>query len=247
MKEPPKSRLRFIDSKADYKRFLKSMPLSEFFVERGSVAEGQRALASVLDSGHERDVQRVLEEHPRLLAQNLCSQMGWVIPQKRLGSEYVTDFLIAERLSPGFYWQAVEIESPKAPLFTKSGNPSRQLTHAIRQVQDWRTWIASNQAYASRPRKENGLGLREISPNLPGLILIGRRHATDPATNPLRRQMMTDLRIEIRTLDSLLDNAQSLPLYMKFGDRALESGFESATPPNKALNPTVGRRRPPAG
>jgi len=59
--------------------------------------------------------------------------------------------------------------------------------------------------------------------------------------------MMTDLRIEIRTLDSLLDNAQSLPLYMKFGDRALESGFESATPPNKALNPTVGRRRPPAG
>ena len=235
MREPPEPRRTFIDSRASYRRLLKSLPLSEFFVERGPVAEGQRALAVVLDSGHERDAQRALEDHPRLLIHNLCTQIGWVVPQKRLGSEYVTDFLIAERLSPGFYWQAVELESPKAPMFTKSGDPSRQLTHAIRQVQDWRTWIASNQAYASRSRRENGLGLEEISPNLPGLILIGRRHAVDPATNALRRQMMSDLRIEIRTFDSLLDDARSLPLYAKFSDLALESGFRLGAPANKPL------------
>jgi hypothetical protein len=249
MKEPPKTRRRFTDSRGNYRRYIKSLPLSEFFVERGSVAEGQRALAKVLDSAHERHVQRVVEEYPRLLTQHLCTQMGWVVPQKRLGSEHVTDFLIAEQLSPGIYWQAVELESPKSPLFTKSGDPSRQLTHAIRQIQDWRIWIASNQAYASRSRKDNGLGLQEISPNLPGLILIGRRQQTDPATNARRRQMMADLRIQIRTFDSLLDslpdNVHRLPLYVKFGDRALERGYEMA-PPMTPLKRSVGRRRSPA-
>lgn len=105
-------------------------------------------------------------------------------------------------------------------MFTKTGDPSRQLTHAIRQIQDWRAWVASNQAYASRTRRDNGLGLQDISPNLPGLILIGRRQATDPGTNTLRRQMMADLRIEIRTFDSLLDQEQAVPIYVRFGDRA---------------------------
>lgn len=200
--------------------FLKTLPLREFFVDRGSAAEGRRALARILDAAGERDLQRVIEQHPRLLVHNLSAQMGWVIPQKRLGSEHVTDFLIAEKLSPGFYWQAVEIESPKAPLFTKSGDPSRQLTHAIRQIHDWRAWITSNQAYASRPKGESGLGLQDISPRLPGLILIGRRGATNPATNARRREMMADLRIEIRTYDSLLDDDETMPLYVRFGDRA---------------------------
>lgn len=198
--------------------WLAQLPLREYFVDHGATDEGREALRGVLENGGEREVQRVLERHPRLLVQRLTCGLGWVIPQERLGSQFVTDFLVAEELSPGFYWQAVELESPRVRMFTKAGDPSRYLVHAIRQIQDWRSWLESNQPYASRPRSENGLGLVEISPRLPGLILIGRRGETSSKTNSLRRQMMADLRIEIRSFDSLLDTPERMPLYVRFGD-----------------------------
>lgn len=213
-----RSSRRFVVRKASRQEWLDGLPLREYFVDRGETESARRALRAALATGAEREMQTVFEEHPRLLVDRLACHLGWVMPQRRLGSEFVPDFLVAEQLSPGFYWQAVELESPRVPMFTKRGDPSRYLTHAIRQVQDWRSWLASNQAYAARPRGENGLGLIQISPNLPGLIIIGRRAATDGATNLLRRQMMTDLRIEIRTYDAFLDDMRSGPLYAQFGD-----------------------------
>jgi hypothetical protein len=198
--------------------WLERLPLREYFVDRGATESGIDELRCVIEDGGERDVQRVLERYPQLLVQRLTCGMGWVVPQKRLGSEFVTDFLVAEERSPGFYWQAVELESPRVRMFTKAGDPSRYLVHAIRQIQDWRSWLESNQPYASRPRSESGLGLVEISPRLPGLILIGRRRETNPSTKKLRRQMMADLRIEIRSFDSLLDTPERMPLYVRFGD-----------------------------
>jgi len=208
----------FTAARATRDEWLAQLPLREYFVDHGATTEGREALRCALEEGGEREIQRVLESHPRLLVQRLTSGMGWVIPQKRLGSEFVTDFLVAEELSPGFYWQAVELESPRVRMFTKTGDPSRYLVHAIRQIQDWRSWLESNQPYASRPQSENGLGLIQISPRLPGLILIGRRQATSPKTNGLRRQMMADLRIEIRSFDSLIDTPERMPLYVRFGD-----------------------------
>lgn len=179
--------------------------LPDFFVCGGPLATGKRVLSRVLATGKELDVQRVLQQYPDLLVQDLLCGMGWVIPQKRLGSQFVTDFLVGEDSSAGRFWKAIELESPRVPMFTKAGDPSRLLVHAIRQIQDWRAWLVSNQAYASRPRLEHGLGLVDISPQLPGRILIGRRHLTNSGTSLLRRQMSADLRIEIRSYDSLLD------------------------------------------
>jgi hypothetical protein len=215
-----RSTRKFTFKKASRSDFLRSLPLREYFIDRGPVETAKKALTAALKVRGERAVQRALEQHPRLLVRNLTQGLGWVIPQKRLGSEFVTDFVIAERLSPGFYWQAIELESPDVPMFTKAGDPSRHLMHGIRQIQDWRSWLEANQAYASRPAAENGLGLVEISPRLPGLILIGRRDRTDPKTNALRRQLITDLRIDIRTYDSLLDHDKPQPLYVRFRDNS---------------------------
>ena len=52
---------------------------------------------------------------------------------------------------------------------------------------------------------EYGLGLTDISPSSKGMILIGRRKETDPATGELRRQMREDLQIEIRSYNYLLE------------------------------------------
>lgn len=157
----------------------------------------------------EHAVQAALEECPILLVQHLEGGHGrWCIPKARLGAEHVPDFLIGERSSEGYEWQAIELESPRARPFTRAGDPSAVLTHAVRQIQDWRAWLQHNQSYASRPRAESGLGLTDIVADLAGIIYIGRRAAFDPNTNARRRQMKLDLGIRIRSYDGLLDTAR---------------------------------------
>lgn len=157
----------------------------------------------------EQDLQELFEARPILLAQLLGGGHGrWVLPRKRFGAEFVPDFVVGERSSEGFRWQLIELENPRARMFTKGGDPTHQLTHAIRQVKTWRAWLVHNQNYAARLRSDNGLGLTDISPNSSALIIIGRRRATSADTNSLRRQMTADDGIEIHSYDYLLEAAE---------------------------------------
>ncbi|SEM04316.1 protein of unknown function [Variovorax sp. YR750] len=147
-----------------------------------------------------------MQRNPELLIQHLGGGHGrWVIPNQPLGAEHVTDFLIAEKHSFGFEWQAVELESPLRPMFNKKGDPSSYLIHATRQIQDWRAWLHVNQNYASRPRLESGLGLSGIRADLAGLILIGRRASLTPGVEHRRHQMIKDLNIRIHSYDYLVE------------------------------------------
>jgi len=186
-------------------------PLGEFFVWWDDLTlndvEKFRQCLSVAQ--REQDLQSFLEANPLALIQHLGGGHGrWVIPRKRLGAEHVTDFIIGERSSLGFEWTAVELESPRAGMFTKAGDPTRTLTHAIRQVQDWRAWLQRNQNYAARSRLEGGLGLTDVTASLKGLILLGRRNDSDPATNERRRQMGQDLNIDIHSYEFVLESCQ---------------------------------------
>lgn len=92
---------------------------------------------------------------------------------------------------------------------------TQYLNHAIRQITDWRAWLKSNQAYASRPRSENGLGLTNIDSNIKGLILIGRRATIDSETNARRRQLVQDMNIEIHSYDYLLESLKGRLISLK--------------------------------
>jgi hypothetical protein len=168
------------------------------------------AFAATLDAaGSEHDLQRYLGDHPLLLIQPFSGGHGrWVHPRKRLGSEHVTDFVIGDRDSLGYDWLAVELESPLARPFTAAGDPSAHLTHAFRQLHDWRNWLTSNIDYARRPQSEHGLGLIGIEPDTPGLILIGRDEHLSDSTRELRRRMAKENNTQIRTFDWLGRKAQ---------------------------------------
>ncbi|WP_144113703.1 Shedu anti-phage system protein SduA domain-containing protein [Paraburkholderia sp. BCC1886] len=184
-------------------------PLRDFYSRWDTVDESDiDALSDALDSAtREEDIQQFLQANPKYLIQHLGGGHGrWIIPKQRLGVQHVTDFMIGERDSMGFRWQAVELESPLAKMFTKSGNPSAPLTHAIRQIQDWRMWLAVNQNYAARDRGEDGLGLTEIHPDVQGLIIMGRRATESEDTRRLRRQIGRDSKIEIHTFDYLIES-----------------------------------------
>jgi hypothetical protein len=168
------------------------------------------AFREVLDSADdERPLQRHLATNPLLLVQHLGGGHGrWVLSQKRLGSEYVTDFVIGERSSGGREWQFVELQSPRARLFVPStGRHSEQFDEGIRQIQEWRRWLDDNRDYARRPRSRNGLGLEDASGRDPGLLLIGREADLSDADRQRRRQLDQDLNIRIHTYDWLLRQA----------------------------------------
>jgi hypothetical protein len=188
-------------------------PLEEFHVEwmAAKRKHADRLEACLKTAKREEDVQQFLQNEPMLLIQHLGGGHGrYVIPKKKFGSEYVTDFVIGERHSGGMEWQAVELESPHALMFTKKGDPTAALNHAIKQIHDWRAWLVRNQAYAARLRTENGLGLTDVIPNLPGFILIGRRRVEDEKWRELRRQLVNTNNISIHSFDFLVDNGRQM-------------------------------------
>lgn len=167
------------------------------------LARFKRCLASARS---EAPLQRLFEREPLLLVQHLGGGHGrWVVPRKRLGSEFIPDFVIGEKSSIGYEWQLVELESPEAPLFTRAGDPSRQLNHALRQIDDWRGWLEKNRDYAARPLNQQGLGLTDISNTATAMILIGRREGLSAKDNARRRQMTARTGVQIHTYDYIAD------------------------------------------
>jgi Domain of unknown function (DUF4263) len=130
----------------------------------------------VESSRDERPLQIYLQQRPWILPgdPNGGGSCRWVLAQYRLGP-YVPDFLIARLDSTGVRWTLVELQSPVKPLFTQTGNLAEHLNEGLRQISDWRRWIAQNLDHASKPTHEGGLGLAGIKAESDGLILIGRR------------------------------------------------------------------------
>lgn len=179
----------------------------KFFVWWDDISETDwENYRNALESANrEQDMQNYLEQNPNILVHTVGGGHGrWVIPQFQLGSNYVTDFVVGEKHSFGHEWLLVELKSPKAKMFTKKGDPTAQLTHAIRQIQDWRAWIRKNLGYVGRKTVDNGLGLIDIHDSTSGLILIGRDTDNDGKNNERRRQMCIENRLRIHTYDFLL-------------------------------------------
>lgn len=196
---------------ADYYSAVAEGPHPEFFAmwDHATYEEVAEYLELLDNARDERPVQAFFHLHRHFLVEHLGGGHGrWAIPQKRLGSEHVTDFMIGAAHSLGVDWVAVELESPLAPLFTKAGDPTATLNHAIRQITDWRAWLTNNLSYATRAEAEGGLGLDRIRPDVPGLILIGRRATLSDADNARRSQMSHDLDIAIHTYDYIADVAR---------------------------------------
>jgi len=184
--------------------------IGPFFVwwDKVTLAEAAALRRAVENAESEHDIQSFLNENRSPLIQHLGGGHGrWVIPKKKLGAEYETDFVIGEKSSAGYEWMAVELESPTAHVFTKSGDFTAEANHAIRQITDWRVWLRSNISYAEKPRSDNGLGLLNIDPELPGLILMGRRNESRDRPDK-RRYLKSRLGIEIHSYDWLIDLMQ---------------------------------------
>lgn len=169
--------------------------------------EAIRELEDLLESGEvlEGPFQDLLERQPQLLASLVVGNWAtYVIPQQRLGSEYVTDFLVLGVNSLGPQWLAVEIEAPRHRLLRADGDLRQSVNHAIGQVQSWRQWLTTHVADA-----QDNLHLYGIQSQIRGLVVIGRGEPSLDRQSS-RAIVGEQQNIDVHTWDWLLRQARRL-------------------------------------
>jgi len=179
----------------------------------------------VLQTDREQDVHSFFEEYPYVF--EFACPSGLVISKMPLGSSFVTDFVLAIKdlnsNDPTPVVALIEIERPSLSLFTKSGDPTSNLTHAIRQVQNWKRWLAANRGYfvdelrralESEPTWHEGQCwtrdklIHELGDGFHDryIVIAGRREQLKRSDRLLLGQMNRDLRdIVIITYDVVID------------------------------------------
>src|SRR5206468_2737614 len=119
---------------------------------------------------------------------------------------HATDFVIGtwRETTSRWEWVLVELERPRHRLFTKAGDPSSELTHALRQIADWRSWVQNNLHFARTL-------LPDIVPLCDVAVIIGRR-AEVKAEDQDRLEMLQlqTPGLRITTFDALLDACHAI-------------------------------------
>jgi hypothetical protein len=177
------------------------------------VAQHVQEYVSLLDSrASEERVHQFLSAHTYFF-NGVIRLYGYspLYSKIRLGSEFEIDFVCFDTGSYGPEWRLIEIEAPSKRLFTKSGQPSAQLLHAIQQVRDWNSWINENLSYA-----------RKLMPQVDyplGYIFLGRWAELSQSNQKKLRRLAYDNRhlLKIHTLDHLQGMARSVINLVKGG------------------------------
>jgi hypothetical protein len=183
-----------------------------------------RDYCALLDSAeNEKPLQEFLAGQPWMLTAEDGSRCRWVIPQMSLSRKFFPDFLVGRLDSTGLNWTLVELQNPRAELFTKKDRPADQLREGIEQVQRWRRWLKNNRDMAIRSRAQDGLGLVSIGGDTHGLIVIGRASDRDEYNREHLSQLAWESRIQIRSYDWLARQARRrIEARNEFGDGQCE-------------------------
>jgi hypothetical protein len=113
--------------------------------KRKKIIEG---FEKVLKNSKEQGIHNYLKKTHKLI--NYISARKYLLSKYKLADKYVTDFIvigIGYGNLLGVVINFIEIERADLPLFTKKGDPTSFLTHAIKQVQDWEMWVTDNLLY----------------------------------------------------------------------------------------------------
>ena len=200
---------------------------------------------NALSDGREETIHQFLTENSFLL--RFVSGTGILKSKFRLADAFVPDFLAISQDDHASNTAAplltfVEIERADKALFTRSGDPSSFLMHAIRQVQDWKHWVNDNRGYLQHQLRrllseEFAVTPLEISEMdkyfrepldhginygfLDRYVVIAGRRASMTVSQRLRlAQMNNDLNgIQIISYDALVEDVLNLRRYY---DRLLE-------------------------
>jgi hypothetical protein len=172
--------------------------------------EKLRALYQLMSSDREQDLQDFFAQNVAFLMESQAGQHYLAIAQLKLGDQLVADFALFSSVN-GPFVTLVELERPTDLLFTKAGDPSSRLNHALRQVNEWRRWISNNSDYMRLKFGSEERHHCDFSrPMVRSLIIIGRRERMTPRDSKLLQQMNSNYDNLIVTYDTMFEAAQKL-------------------------------------
>lgn len=144
------------------------------------------------DAQREEELQIFLKENPMMLHPTAS-----VIPKKKLGEDFVTDFVLVIPSDQGAIYTLVEIEKSSHPILTKDNSLSYQTNHALKQTRDWDVWLELNKAYIQT--KLNGFETPKY------MVIIGRGNNLDSTAKVYLRSYNRDFKnTELLTFDDVL-------------------------------------------
>jgi len=146
-----------------------------------------------------------------------------------LGGAFLVDLVLLNSYSGAWEAHLIELEPVADPIFTKKRTPSERLAIAIRQIDDWRTYVEQNKeavrrdlvrwakrrdllGYSGRGEPCNYSGDRLADPNTVILfryhVVIGRSTKLVNLSRILAGQYSGNHWIEVVTYDRLLRLAE---------------------------------------
>lgn len=180
----------------------------------------------------ERSIAPFLKEHPDLLYWTFCKTGGhrnYVLHEFPLGNQHKADFVVLHSYSGTWEVHFIELEPIRDAVFTKDRRPSKKLSIAIRQIDDWRLYIDLNKAALKqdlvrwakkrdildtpKPDKEpcNYAGDYLSDPSsfvgFHYYIIIGMRADLTKEKRELKSRFRNDHRIHIGSYDRFIDTA----------------------------------------
>jgi len=154
----------------------------------------------------------VEEKHHKFIAENssICwgKNVYFSISKLNLFGEYTPDFvLIDEKGSLGLEYTLVEIEKPSTITVTQQHNPASGLTHAIKQIRDWKHWIDRNSQQVGRlfPSKFS----HESNAHIKFMLIAGKREKISHEQQAERIKQADEVGYDIRSFDYFTDNLRS--------------------------------------
>jgi hypothetical protein len=145
----------------------------------------------------ERQLQSFFVQHP--IALDVYGLK--LIPEVRLGRRYRIDLVVQHGLLHK-QLELVELESPSARIFTKTGRLRAKVVHACQQIEDWLRWWRENPRSVPPPF--------DSSTTPEGLVVIGRRTGLDDESKSRLIHLNSTRHVKIATYDDLLDRIENL-------------------------------------
>lgn len=137
---------------------------------------------------------------------------AYIVPEQKLGREYIVDYMLLGRNSIGHQIILVEFENVNVDYRLQTSNmESEEVRKGLTQLRDWKRWMDDNRHYFM-----NSCGLVDISRNIPSwgiyyCLVVGRRNRMDSISNQMRGQTQRDTPgLHIVSYDRLVDNVKRL-------------------------------------
>jgi hypothetical protein len=135
-----------------------------------------------------------------------------VLSKINLGGDHEVDLVTCfDDGSYGLRYTLIELETPHSLVYTKAGDPSARLSHAVQQVDDWRQWIAAHREEAKRLFPSKLFTVLD-RPNFMFTIVIGRRNEEDQWVHK-RNAYAEQHQVQIRSFDWLSESLAKIIVF----------------------------------